>query len=649
MGPDKITPQGAVDLFSADPKKPQPEDIRGKTSRGLNVSTVHPDMVKGALPRNRPSFPGVNLKQRSITGPLRNPGLLNRTASHLRNRPDGSQRTALRDIYNNLESALEEDGSDSKIVASEIVASELETRANSFTVNTGSRGHKICALMVEAGLARSDSPKPDSNRVTIHFIRPRDFKLQVRAMENLAQLSELRLNTKGGLDWPLMLKIDSGTQHSWLQQSTLLAKNQEHPDPDWFRQPRLVHQLEQLTSEKNRREKTARELAQLKPQQSHENQWDIARRRMNELSKVARNAGVYEIGNILVNHTRRLSLYTTAEWLDVVSQIDDVDPLFAEELRAVAPEFQVSDHSKLTTQPVREPPAEQELKDYLSQHNLLNTKVTTDDVSLIEDNNEASPAFPLLESFWHGMRDKKKRTLSAQFKHLDLPKNTPVTLGRIQQGLNKLKQEDPDLYGQCLDNEQRQAALSKAQQRIKRDKEIKTELAAYGRDKKHLVAPLLSSELIIPDQLNTNLSGDDAPPETKIRESLSSRKILSLMQAYDQVVTLLSKSGKEAASLDQLLEVSVDEVFTEGEALTLQEWQKGIQNTPLSEQPIPEQPAPLIPENKHRSASPVQSPVRLSERKVAEVHYKEARIPRDTSKQKRTPLGRREGYLGQHS
>ena len=575
MESGRIPPSGTGTQNTETPDQhaaPEPVTTSVQTSRGQTVAALKPDKVSPQIPRSTQSNQRLPLHTRTITRSAAAPGLLSRAISFIRNRPSSSQRSELRRVFNHLQSQITKAQS----------ATNLKTSRNHFTVNRNSSGFQVCAMMVTTGLARFTGTPRTDDPVRIRFVKPENFSTQVRAMEALIACDDLQFAPDGTVDWSAAINEDKNSPTHWLQKSGLLNGEPPKPVKGWFLNPTIIGNLEKKTL-------AERQLQALTPQQPNESEWDIARRRMLELGKIADGMGMEPTGMLLRDHVRRLSLLEEHQWQDIVERVRDAHPRLADELVLVTPPFAGVLQPDTTDVPLYREANRTALKKSLQAHELLDKPLTLAQVQKLEAQGDINLGYPLLDSYRTSVMDMRKAEMTRDFKQMSLPKTTPVDLQRMQSGLGRLRQQYPDIYDQCVDDRQRTAAIAKAKARVDGEADDKKVMLRESNELKQLYGSLTSTELIVPDWLE---AGDESAPVTKDTNYMAPKKVLAILEAYDRVDAILKSTDHSSATLEELSQIAIDRAFQDGVSLSSQDWFIGVGKTPRRPwiQPVPKLP-----------------------------------------------------------
>ncbi|WP_281646368.1 hypothetical protein [Parendozoicomonas sp. Alg238-R29] len=540
------------------------------TAKGLKVSVLPEDQVKAYLPKERQAFSGIALQQRQVTDRPIKAGFFNRLISFIRGQPNAQQKAELWDTFQRLEKSF-------TMATGNTTQSIEKSHSGGITVNRESEGAKACALMVSSGLAKVVEQNDERNTLTIVFLRPDNLNQQTRGMEALAQCCPVFVCESGSLDWGKMVKVDQSLPLGRLKHTGVLSESGQ-PISDWFKSSKVIADLEDLATI---RAPLEGKLAKFSPPKDSENQWDLARRRMNELADIAFHEGLLDLVNLLRGKTKTVSLMGTQQWQEMVDQVNSYHPLFANKLSEVTPNYSESFTMGHDVQ-YHQPPDHQQLKDFLKQHGLMQKAVTLKQVAEIQASQEQA-LFPIQAAFTKAVEKNIWSELKGAFVALDLPEGKPIDLERVQQGMTKLRRINPDLYARCLDDSQRAGAIADAEARLERFATTKKELAKeHNLDKDPDLIRLMARELVVPDEIIPGAEGDSAPPKSVDKEIMNPAKELKIVKAYDMIVNYLqaSKSGK--ASMEDMQDQAITEALTNGVTLSMQNWQSGITKVPIN-------------------------------------------------------------------
>ncbi len=550
-----------------------PAEKSGATLGGKSVEVVPSAEVKNVLRAEGRSYAGVSLVRRSIAEHLPRTGLLNRIITYFRDRPTASERTALRAMYNNLEKAL-------GAQAGSVTESALESRENTFTVNKGSDGHRICALMVKAGLARFEERSEEGDRVTIRFVRTSGFEQKVRGIDLLVQTCPVVLGKDGELDWGEMLEQESNALQPGFKTDEYIGSG-EGITPSWFVETKGIAAMERILS---RRQELSERLDQLAQEPRKDDNWLTVSVRAKRLKSLAKEFGIKGVDNVLSkSFIQNIENQTQEEWRASVREIGYQHPSFVPLWEAMEPYYQalsanyqertdkfLVDNERLMT-------LKKNMNEFAEDHELTGRKLFPEDIERIDIDKETlevvGPVFMCV------VEAKIRSEAELAFGRLKLPKQSRITQGRLQQGLGVLKREmTAGTYEKCVDDNKRKAFITSLEAKVDQDLDERIELLRTAKEEKielrGEIQTLLSTyESEYPKQ------GEDGVRVVDVE--LSARNALRIVKMYDELLNELNESG-QPFTLDELVKRRVQNALDNGISLSKTDWGKGVEAYILS-------------------------------------------------------------------
>ncbi len=545
----------------------------GQSASGQKVTVVPPEKVTKAIPQKLFSSLDVQLQKRTVEA--YKPGLLNRVINFVRNRPNASERSQLWEGARNIEKALSDSSHNP-------IKSAMVTSKNTLTVNKGSEGEKVCALMVDAGLAKYR--KADDGRITISFVRPHNIEQQLRSLEALVQVVPIALNDSGQIDWEAMLTEDSKLTSLPFTSIDFL---QEHGDvgSNWFLNEEATEQLEALQEKRSELQQQFAKTAQTQSQPS-DNQWDIARQRLRDVAYLLRLGGHNDVASqFTTSYISRLSQRSLKEWQDDLTKVSAADAKIGALMAQVTPNYD----DNLTAQ---EPPAVQyhkapknaEIRELLKKHDLDQALISQQDVDNIEYRElKAGNAllFPVKAAYAQVVEQQVGDSVKRDLTLLKLPKRNAITLARLDQSLGKVARTDPIMHAQCLDDTQRGQLLAK----------LKPLAGTYQEETRALekqfkedypdsnLSGLFSKTRIASEKLVSEQGEDYQAAESDVTRGIDN--LYEIIMAYDRVKALLVENGtpmNQAAMVRTLSE----KAKLDGVQISVGQWANAIRKVPLT-------------------------------------------------------------------